>query len=517
MKKISVILLFYLLLLPAVSSGQELYEDQLNKGIRNSAPYSYLLIKQAQTVAAGKKNILLEALRYSPDLPAVYFELSKASFSLRPESVFEAFDYFLQGIAAYKRNFWWSFMLISSLLTSLLLSFLLSILIAVVVRLPRDIPLLSHDIQEGKTRLLVLLLLVFALFGPLFFIGALLIIIGFYMKKWDRTALYLYLIVLLISPLVFKAVSVIFTAPASGELKAVVEVNEAQGNTYALTVLSGKDNPVEVFSYALALKREGRYGEAIAAYNKILASKPDPRTYINLANCYVALNDFDRAKELYQKAIQMKPLPSALYNLSQSYRVTLNFDKGEEYFLAAQRLDNDAVLNFRSIAGRNPNRFVVDEGISVADLLKYAVGKTPTASALGMSTVPLMATPVMALLMGMLFFILNRYFENKAYRCNRCGKILCYHCEKHLLWRNMCLQCYRSLVKLDELDAKERIARLLSVYEHQKKRRTTIKALSFLIPGSGQVYAGTMLYGFLFLWPFLFFLSILATSTLFVT
>ena len=136
------------------------------------------------------------------------------------------------------------------------------------------IPLLSHDIQEGKTRLLVLLLLVFALFGPLFFIGALLIITGFYMRKWDRIALYLYLIVLLISPLVFKAVSVIFTAPTSGELKAVVQVNESQGNTYALAVLNGRDNPVEVFSYALALKREGRYGEAIAAYNKILALKP---------------------------------------------------------------------------------------------------------------------------------------------------------------------------------------------------------------------------------------------------
>ncbi len=172
MKRISVILLFYLLLLlPAVSSGQELYEDQLNKGIRNSEPYSYLLIKQAQTGAAGKKTILLEAMRYSPDLPAVYFELSKASFSLRPESVFETVDYILQGIAAYKRNFWWSFMLLSSLLISLLLSFLLSILIAVVLRLPRDIPLLSHDIQEGKSRILVLLLLVFALFGPLFLSG----------------------------------------------------------------------------------------------------------------------------------------------------------------------------------------------------------------------------------------------------------------------------------------------------------------------------------------------------------
>jgi len=88
MKKILVFLLFSLLILPAVSSGQELYEDQLNKGIRNSEPYSYLLIKQAQASAAEKKDTLLEALRYSPDLPAVYFELSRVSFSLRPESAF---------------------------------------------------------------------------------------------------------------------------------------------------------------------------------------------------------------------------------------------------------------------------------------------------------------------------------------------------------------------------------------------------------------------------------------------
>jgi len=212
----------------------------------------------------------------------------------------------------------------------------------------------------------------------------------------------------------------------------------------------------------------------------------------------------------------MKPLPSALYNLSQVYREMLDFDKGEEYFLSAQRLDHDAVSRFRSIAGRNPNRFVIDEGLSVATLLDYAKRKTYHTSTVGLSPVHPIIMIVIALLMAALFYIFDQHFNTWAYRCNRCGKILCSKCEKHILWGHMCLQCYRSLVKLDELDAKERIAKLLNVYEYQKKKRDIIKLFSFIIPGSGQIYAGNILYGLLFLWLFLFFLSIPITNSIFV-
>jgi len=80
----------------------------------------------------------------------------------------------------------------------------------------------------------------------------------------------------------------------------------------------------------------------------------------------------------------------------------------------------------------------------------------------------------------------------------------------------MCLQCYRSLVKLDELDAKKRIARVLAVYDYQKRRRDIIKTISLIMPGSGQIYAGNILYGLVFLWPFLFLLFIPLTDMVFV-
>jgi pentatricopeptide repeat protein len=517
MKKTILFLLLFSLIIPSFSAGEGLYEDQLNKGIRNSEPYSYLLIKQAKTNSAQAKNILLrEAIRYSPDLPAGYFELSKASFSVKPEAVFEALDYMIQGIGAYQRNFWWSFMMIASLFASLLLSFTVSILILIMIRLPEDMPLLSHDIREIRPKALLFLALVFSVFGPLYVLGGLLIIISFYMKKWDRIVLYLYLLFLLVTPWLMNTVSLFLKAPASGELRAVVQVNESKGNRYALSVLNGRNDPVELFSYALALKREGRYSEAIETYSKLITVRPDPLAYNNLANCYVAINDLEKAKELYRKSKEMKPRPSVLYNLSQVSRETLDFDKGDEYFLAAQKLDHNAVSRFRSIAGRNPNRFVIDESLPASVILDYTKRKTSRTSATGLSAVSPVIMAVFALLMAALFYILDQRFKPWAYRCNRCGKILCSKCEKHILWGHMCSQCYRSLVKLDELDAKERIAKLITVYEHKKKRRDIIKVLSFIIPGSGQMYAGNIMSGLLFLWPFLFFLFIPIMNSVFV-
>ncbi len=62
----------------------------------------------------------------------------------------------------------------------------------------------------------------------------------------------------------------------------------------------------------------------------------------------------------------------------------------------------------------------------------------------------------------------------------------------------MCQTCYASFIKLDELEAKERVAKLLSIYEHQKKRRNIMKIFSFLIPGAAQLYAGKICRGIFF-------------------
>lgn len=516
MKRYILLFLIMILTLPSVSLAKDLYEEQLDRGIRNSEPYSYLLINASKTDKENALSLLQDAQRYSPDLPATYFEIGKNKFTLTPHGIFEAVDYMRQGIAAYKRNFWWSFMLMSSLLTSAVLSFLASILILIMIRLPQDLPLFSHDIREEKTKISLLFFLSGALLGPLFFLGGLLLLISFYQKKWHRLILASFIAFLLVSPWTFKTISMIFNSSASGKLKAVVQVNESKDNTYALSLLSGSENPVELFSYALALKREGRYHDAIDMNAKLIGMKPDARTYINLANNYVAVNDLGKALDLYKKSIERAQLPSAFYNLSQVYREKLDFDKGEEFFLSAQKLNQAAVSQYRVIYSRNPNRFVIDENLRIGDIYEYAKTEQKSIFTGGLSIVPLFMMPLIGIVFALLYYVAQKRFKTWAYRCSRCGKILCTKCEKHILWGHMCLQCYGSLIKLDELDAKERIARLLAVYEYQQRKRKTIKMLALVLPGWGLIYGGNLLYGFLFLWLFLFSLSVLIMNSFFV-
>jgi tetratricopeptide (TPR) repeat protein len=502
--------------MPSLSSGEDFYEEQLNHGLRNSESYSYMLMLQAKSNKEQADEILEKALQYSPDLPAVYFELSKASFEFSTEGLFKTIDYLLQGIEAYKRNFWWSFSMAGSLFTSAMLSLICSVIIVILIRLPFDIPLLSHDLKEDKTKILLLLSLVSAFISPLFLLGGILVILGMYMTKWNKLSVYVYFLFLLISPVLFNTAVMFLNASSSGKLKAIVQVNESKGNKFALSVLKGSHNQTEQFSYALAMKREGGYHEAMNIYNNLISKGPTPEAYNNLANIYVALGDIKTAKELYTRSTELHRFPSNLYNLSVLSRETLDFDKGDEYFLAALRLDREALFRFRRIFSKNPNRFVIDERLPRPTFWNYAKRKTDSAYTINVSLLPHIYITIGALVMMVFFYILNRRFKHMAYKCKRCSSILCEKCEKRILWGRMCLRCYQSLIKLDELDAKERIPRLLTVYKYQKRRRDIIKLFSLILPGAGQIYAGSILNGLLFLWLFLFFLFVPISNTLFV-
>ncbi|MGB9715683.1 MAG: tetratricopeptide repeat protein [Thermodesulfovibrionales bacterium] len=507
---------FFILFNSALVSGANLYEEQLDRGLENSDAYSYFLIEKSKADPSNAEETLLTAMKFSPDLPAVYFELSKVTFSLSTQGIFRAFDYIVKGIRTYSKNFWWSFIAAGSFFMSLIVSFVVTIIIIVLVRVFRDIPLLSHDVMEQKSSILLFIILISAIAGPLIFMGDILIILGLYMKRKDRAVVYLYLIFLLLLPLIFKASSMFFTIPSSEVLKAVVLVNESKDNRYALKVLENKKDDIAFFSYALALKREGRYDEAIKIYNKLVSKNPDPKVYINLANCYFAKGEIDIAKQFYERAIKIRPLVSGLYNLSQVSRISLDLEKGEEYFLYAQRIDSDSVSKFQSIFGHSPNRFVIDEVIPTSDIWRYALHKEIKVTTFGLSTIPINIIPFVGLFFISLFYLLNKHIKQRAYKCRKCGTILCARCEKKIVWGNMCPECFKTLVKLHELDARERIARLQLVYEHQKKNRRLMNFLSFLLPGFTQIYAGEILKGLLFLWIFLFFSSLLMANSLFM-
>ncbi len=488
---------------------EDIYESRLDKGLRNSEPYSYLLMEMARQDRANARGLLNEARRYSPDLPAVYFELGRENFSLSAKGLFQGLDFFRQGLRAYGRNFWWEFSLAGLLYLCLSFSLFLSIVVVLLIRVSPEAGLILHEAMEERKRLLLFAIpAVLSLLGPIAFLAGALFLIGLYLKKENKAVTYAAVLFLLFSPVIMRGAWTFLSAPST--LKAVVSVNEGKDNRYALWVLKGRDDFASLFSYALALKREGNYQEAAEANGRLISRlpKPDARVYINLGNSFYGSQTLDSAKESYQRSIGITPLPSAYYNLSQVYRETLDFVKGDEYFLEAARLSPEAVSRFSAVLSSNPNRFVVDETLPASLFWEYAL-----ADRNGRWSFLEVATIFIALVMIPGFYLLDKRIKYRAQRCKRCGAVFCSKCSREITWGEMCPRCYGSLIKIDEVDSKERIARLLSIYQTQAKRRKTARLASYILPGAGQIYSGKVLAGMIFLWPFLFSLTLLLANS----
>ncbi|MDH4233045.1 MAG: tetratricopeptide repeat protein, partial [Nitrospirota bacterium] len=368
MKRLLIIIVLCLTALPAAGRGEDLRESLLNRGIKSSEAYAYQLIERAGENSPASVQLLKEAVQISPNLPAVYFELAKKTFSLSSSGIFESVNYIVEGLHAYLRNFWWSFTLAGSFFFSSVISFVAAVAVIIAIRFPGDLRLFAHDMAEKRYLAFPLVVLaILSFLSPFLFLAGMLVLLGVYMKSIDRTVVYGFLILLVISPAVFKASSLFVKVMTSADMKAIVEVNESKDNRRAVTILKNSDDDASLFSYALALKREGRYEDAAALYQRLLQRRPDEKVYVNLGNCYVGLNEMDEAITCYLKAADISPLASAYYNLSQISRLMLDYTKGNEYFNRALAIDRNAVEDYRSIYSRNPNRVVVDETLSYAD------------------------------------------------------------------------------------------------------------------------------------------------------
>lgn len=491
-------------------------DSVLDRGLRDDEPYSYALSQRAEAAGPAEAKVLLEeAIRQSPDLPALYFKVSKAVLSASPWDLFEGISYAVEGLKAYKRSFWWSVSLAGLLYVSILGSLLISLAAVALIRLPMELPLLAHDISEDAKKLIIpAILLLMSLLGPLFFIVGVLCIIGLYLRKIDKTIVYIALLTIAVSPYLLRPVNMFYSS-STPENRAIVAVNEGRDNSYALQVLEGHKDYASMFSYALALKREGLYGKAIGLYEEMAREKPDQMVYTNLGNAYVAAGLTDMAKDYYMMAEKIRPSTRTLYNLSQVYRYTLDFQTGDRYFLDAAKLDSDMIAGFTAIASSNPNRFVMDETIPMGELLErtYADRK----GVIDPFPVSPGAAAAVAVVVLAGFFIADIKTLNRAYRCTRCNKILCAKCTQGLQWRQTCRECYNSLVRIVDVDPKERVTKLLAVHERKSRMRTAVRLLSYAPPGIAHVYTGRVLAGFILIWLFAFSLLAVALNPLFST
>lgn len=477
------------------------------------ATYSYLLLEEA-----GKKSgtesikLIKEAIRVSPNDPAAYFELFDKTLSLHPQKFFHSLNHLFKGIAAYPRSFWWFFNLTGILSGALLIALILIPIIIALTRLPLDVPLMAHEIQENTRTAGYLLVLIPSLLGPYYFLASLCFLSFLHLKGRPRYAGYFLLLVLMLAPLPTAYLNSYLSASSSPEIKAAVAVNEGRSNVYAIETLKDKEEVPLKFSYALALQREGRIRAAAEEYKQLISIKKDPRFYINLGNCYAVMKRLNKAMDMYKTSISIKPFPSAYYNLSMLAREKLDFAAGDRYFQQASNMDFDRIAQFRELRNDTKTLALMGEGLSTRELLSFALGQGLKDVNIFSLNGPLVLTAFSLLLITILF--LSGDSTAMAARCKKCGKLYCAACERRIPRVGMCTECFRSMISF-ESNPSERVDTIVKTHNYLKKRRRILNILAFTIPGITLLYVGRVFSGIFFSFIFLFFASALILSELF--
>lgn len=492
---LSIILI--ILSIVAECSAGDIYEERLNQGLRNSEPYSYLLIKRASSEPNETQRLIAEAERLSPDFPVVYFEQARLKFP----NMFQSMGDLFEGLKSYKRNFFWLFSLSGLLYTGFIIASGITILIIEIIRFSKDIPLFAHDTKESRGLLSLLVLLIgFSLIGPIGFLLILVFISGLYLRGANRIPIYIAFIFISLCPVLIKAGNLFFSEPTP-KLRTIVEVNEARGNDLALEVLNNEKDYPSMLSYGLALKRAGRFQEAVSVLSSI--EEKDLRVYNNLGNIYWAMGNASSAIEAYKKAEELGGSVRVFYNLSQIYRDSFKFSEGDEYFQRASKLNKDLVSEFTATTSREFNRFLIDETLSRGEILRLAVRDS---KAVFKPFIPPLFISISAIILLVAFIALSRV--RRARRCSRCLDIFCERCAKKPHREDICPTCYESIIKPVEESPKDRVAKLLRLQKRQKRTKLAVKVLSYAPPGLAQIYAGRVLDGSVYVFLFIFSITI---------
>jgi len=288
-------------------------------------------------------------------------------------------------------------------------------------------------------------------------------------------------------------------------VRALVDVNEGRDNTLSLDTLGAREDFASTFSYAVALKREGRAEEAVGILDRLIEENTDHRLYNNLGNVYVAMGRRDLAKAAYLKAIEQGESVTTLYNLSQIYRDELNFENGDKYFKQAQGISKARVSVFTARNAKHYNRMVFDETLTFEELKSVALKSETRNSVRGFPNGTVIPAGLAAAML-VLFVILDKTLANRAFRCKNCGKVACALCAEG---DKMCADCQSKLAEDDNSSPKSRVRRMLQANRQKDKQMTIIRGLAFTPPGIAQVYSGRLLSGFIYMWLFSFAIIIL--------
>jgi tetratricopeptide (TPR) repeat protein len=507
---------------PAIESDlldfSELSQYRDEQGLKNLEPHSLALLERglrAYDEGRDEEAIVFfnGAKQLSPDLPLSYLYLAKAYFSLSKTGLYSTSSFFNDAWNAFWKNFWWSFQASGMVALTLLFAFYISFIVLLTALVASKFNLYLHDVMEDKKKFLLLLPPVILLFfGPIFGIVGVILPFWIYMKSRERVVIYCCLAIFVFIIIMLPVFSSFLGASQDKSFRDIVRINNGIYTGEITEPIREGGSYEAFFAYAIDNKRKGNYDKSIKIYNELLNQREDVKIYNNLANCYIGLGDYNTALSYYNKALKLKEMASIYYNISQLYREIFNFDQAEKYYEKALNVNPYKVKYYDSLKGSSVNSLVIDETLTSKTLWDLAfkryqyyktselLGKMFTFANRGIAV-------VLLLLLIFALYMYNKLSSYGAYRCRRCGEIYCGDCEKRISQEDICITCFKTLIKVSELGSRDRIERILEIQRYREDRNQHLKILTLIFPGCGHIYYGWTVFGFLISLLFAFFLS----------
>jgi tetratricopeptide (TPR) repeat protein len=501
-------------------------------GIRNMPAHSLVLLREAgrdraRGDARAAEQGLAAARRLSPEVALFHLEAAWQSFRASPWALGEVFGPLGDAAASawrdpLTRNRW-----LANGLLGLLLGLGLAIAVFVVVQCLRYLRLFLHDfhhlfprgaarIQTGILAGILLLLPVFLRAGLLVSLLTWLLVAWIYQTWRERILSMACAAVLGLSPLALEQVVGALELPRSpiADLLAV-ERGPAPADSLARLRMGLEARPRDpslLASLGGFHKRAGDLGRARELLERAVESRPEAAfLHNNLGNVYFLQGETGPALERYKRATDLEPaLATGYFNMSRAFFRTLQLEKGKQARQQAIQLDQELMRELTRRAESGQANGVVADLPLPDDWLRlddgWASSLRTSRAELGLwrsytgTTDPrrgwfyLGGTALLALLLA-----LGRTRMFSANACVRCGRPVCRRCDAELRDDSVCGQCFHAFVRKDKVDARVRISKEIQVRQYRARVETLARALSFVLPGVGQLLKDRPLRGMLIL------------------
>ncbi|MFQ5542794.1 MAG: tetratricopeptide repeat protein [Nitrospiria bacterium] len=438
----------------------------------------------------------------SPNSPAPFFFLSKATLDQSWLNFSTSISYYLDGIVVAVSDFRTFVMLLGPVLIFTVMAGIASFITFILYSLTSYGPSWVHHISKHTRKILNPIssgvVFTFLFLTPLitglpifwFLFFSFLLFWGFY-TQFEKKIVFFFLTGIGGAFLILPFILTLFSAN-SHPLFTEMSRNIQADYLWTPPHVELDEREWETFSLDASYQRtQGNFGKAVFLYQESLKKNPKSAMILNnLGNLYYHLKDYDKAIEYYGKAIEYSPkLVSAYYNMSQTYREKLLFEQGKKMAVRAEEIDSEKVLRYKKKTTRYPLFPVIEERFNRSDL--WTILMDEKKAFINMSdriwqnwvgSISISQAPFLSGFCMMLLILSNRFygrfFHSKP--CATCSKAVCKRCAVRLFSYQLCNRCglrFKSIRKKSDF----------SIMEDASKRIPGKFYPFFLIPGGGHL------------------------------